>query len=88
MLNDKSSLSENYNDMTNNFNTINFTFQVVEHGMFVKHCKVEVYKNDFLLAENSNLSKTIKKQFSKADTLGEYSINSTYRNLSTIPNFI
>ena len=40
--------------------------------MFVKHCKVEVYKNDFLLAENSNLSKTIKKQFSKADTLGEH----------------
>jgi len=43
--------------------------KVVEHGMFVKHCKVEVYKNDFLLAENSNLGKTYKKKFSKADTL-------------------
>ena len=46
--------------------------KVVEHGMFVKHCKVEVYKNDFLLAENSDPSKTVKKKFSKSDTIGAY----------------
>ena len=46
--------------------------KVVEHGMFVKHCKVEVYKVEFLLAENDNPDKTVKKRFSKADTLCKY----------------
>ena len=45
--------------------------KVVEHGMFVKHCKVEVYYIEFQLAENSDLDKIIRKKFSKADTLGE-----------------
>ena len=44
--------------------------KVVEHGMFVKHCKVEVYYIEFQLAENSNLEETKKKKFSKSDTLG------------------
>lgn len=43
--------------------------KVVEHGMFVKHCKVEVYYIEFQLAENSNLDDTRKKKFSKSDTL-------------------
>merc|ERR1719150_2209427 len=43
--------------------------KVVEHGMFVKHCKVEVYFIEFQLAENSNLEDTRKKKFSKSDTL-------------------
>jgi len=43
--------------------------KVVEHGMFVKHCKVEVYYIEFQLAENSNLEETKKKKFSKSDTL-------------------
>lgn len=43
--------------------------KVVEHGMFVKHCKVEVYFIEFQLAENSNLEETRKKKFSKSDTL-------------------
>ena len=43
--------------------------KVVEHGMFVKHCKVEVYFIEFQLAENSNLEETKKKKFSKSDTL-------------------
>ena len=46
--------------------------KVVEHGMFVKHCKVEVYKVEFLLAEHGNPEKTVKKRFSKADTLCKY----------------
>jgi len=43
--------------------------KVVEHGMFVKHCKVEVYKNDFILAQSEDPKKTVKKKFSKADTM-------------------
>ena len=43
--------------------------KVVEHGMFVKHCKVEVYFIEFQLAENSNLEEVKKKKFSKSDTL-------------------
>ena len=35
--------------------------KVVEHGMFVKHCKVEVYKVEFLLAENDNPDKNYTK---------------------------
>ena len=46
--------------------------KVVEHGMFVKHCKVEVYFIEFWLAENADLETVIKKKFSKSDTLGEY----------------
>ena len=45
---------------------------VVEHGMFVKHCKVEVYKVEFLLSDHANPEKTVKKRFSKADTLCKY----------------
>jgi len=43
--------------------------KVVEHGMFVKHCKVEVYYIEFQLAENSDLETVVKKKFSKSDTL-------------------
>ena len=43
--------------------------KVVEHGMFVKQFKVEVYYIEFQLAENSNLEETKKKKFSKSDTL-------------------
>ena len=43
--------------------------KVVEHGMFVKHCKVEVYFINFQLAENSNLEDIRMKKFSKSDTL-------------------
>lgn len=50
-------------------------FQVVEHGMFVKHCKVEVYFIEFQLADNSDLEKTVKRKFSKSDTLGEPDLN-------------
>jgi len=57
--------------------------KVVEHGMFIKHCKVEVYFIEFRLAENSDLEEVIKKKFSKSDTLenisnwmrGEFCIN-------------
>lgn len=45
-------------------------FQVVEHGMFVKHCKVEVYLLELNLCENDNMEKVVTRHFSKADTIG------------------
>lgn len=46
-------------------------FQVVEHGMFVKHCKVEVYLLELNLCENDNMDNVVTRHFSKADTIGE-----------------
>ncbi len=37
--------------------------------MFVKHCKVEVYLVEFLLADNRKPEETVKKKFSKSDTV-------------------
>lgn len=47
-----------------------FFFQVVEQGMFVKHCKVEVYLTELKLCEDSNMDNMITRRFSKADTIG------------------
>uniref|UniRef100_A0A7N6B6Z1 Ubiquitin carboxyl-terminal hydrolase n=1 Tax=Anabas testudineus TaxID=64144 RepID=A0A7N6B6Z1_ANATE len=44
---------------------------VVEHGMFVKHCKVEVYLLELNLCENDNMDNVVTRHFSKADTIGE-----------------
>ncbi|CAJ0955752.1 unnamed protein product [Ranitomeya imitator] len=43
--------------------------KVVEHGMFVKHCKVEVYLIELKLCENSDLDNVVTRHFSKADTI-------------------
>lgn len=43
--------------------------KVVEHGMFVKHCKVEVYLTKLILCEFSNMDQSISWQFSQADTV-------------------
>ncbi|XP_070558871.1 ubiquitin carboxyl-terminal hydrolase 15-like [Ptychodera flava] len=43
--------------------------KVIENGMFVKHCKVEVYLMEFKLCEHGQLDKPVSKQFSKADTI-------------------
>ena len=43
--------------------------KVIEQGKIVKHCKVEVYFTAFELATNSRPSETVKKKFSKNDTL-------------------
>uniref|UniRef100_A0A3Q3R0Y4 Ubiquitin carboxyl-terminal hydrolase n=1 Tax=Monopterus albus TaxID=43700 RepID=A0A3Q3R0Y4_MONAL len=45
--------------------------KVVEHGMFVKHCKVEVYLLELNLCENDNMDNVITCHFSKADTIGK-----------------
>ena len=44
--------------------------KVVEYGMFVKHCKVEVYLMELKLSEHCNPEKYVSQQFSKADTIG------------------
>lgn len=47
-----------------------FFLKVVEQGMFVKHCKVEVYLTELKLCEDSNMDNVITRRFSKADTIG------------------
>ena len=46
--------------------------KVIEHGMFVKHCKVEVYLMDLKLCPNKNLDQVVTKHFSRADTIGKF----------------
>lgn len=48
--------------------------QVVEQGMFVKHCKVEVYLTELKLCKDSNMDTVITRRFSKADTIGKKSL--------------
>ncbi|XP_060780161.1 uncharacterized protein LOC132888139 isoform X2 [Neoarius graeffei] len=43
--------------------------KVVEQGMFLKHCKVEVYLTEVRLCEFSNVDQSIRRQFSKVDTV-------------------
>lgn len=59
---------------------LNFSslFQVVEHGMFVKHCKVEVYLLELNLCENDNMDNVVTRHFSKADTIGENDVDSVW----------
>ena len=42
-----------------------------EYGLFVKHCRVEVYLTELCLALNSDPENKIKMKFSKADTIGK-----------------
>lgn len=51
-------------------NSLSVVCQVVEQGMFVKHCKVEVYLTELKLCEDSNMDNMITRRFSKADTIG------------------
>ena len=43
--------------------------QVVEHGLFVKNCKVEVYLVDFKLSQTDDVDNYVTKSFSKAATI-------------------
>lgn len=45
--------------------------KVVEYGLYMKHCKVEVYLLDFKLCVHPNLNDPKKKEFSRADTVGK-----------------
>jgi len=44
--------------------------KVVEHGMYVKSCKVEVYLMQLKLCQHSDLNTMVTMQFSKGDTVG------------------
>lgn len=44
--------------------------KVVEHGMYVKSCKVEVYLTQFKLCQHSDPKTVVTRQFSKGDTVG------------------
>ena len=46
--------------------------KVVEHGMFVKHSKVEVYLVELKLCHNSDMASLEMRSFSRADTIGMY----------------
>lgn len=46
--------------------------------MFVKHCKVEVYLLELNLCENDNMENVVTRHFSKADTIGERLLESTW----------
>ena len=48
--------------------------KVVEHGLYVKHCKVEVYLVEFKLALHPDVDAFQTKKFSRADTVGECSL--------------
>jgi hypothetical protein len=50
-------------------------FQVVENGVFVKHCKVEVYLLELRLCKDFNLENEIRHKFSKSDTIGKHKWN-------------
>ncbi|XP_072341135.1 ubiquitin carboxyl-terminal hydrolase 15-like isoform X7 [Scyliorhinus torazame] len=58
--------------------------KVVEQGMFVKHCKVEVYLTELKLCENGNMNTVITRRFSKADIID--AIEKEMRKLFSIPD--
>lgn len=43
--------------------------KVIEQGVFVKHCKVEVYLMELKLCENSDTTNVVSHLFSRADTI-------------------
>ena len=50
--------------------------RVVEYGLYVKHCKVEVYLMEFKLALHPEVDSVVNKKFSRADNVGElYSVD-------------
>nr|KAF6311434.1 ubiquitin specific peptidase 4 [Myotis myotis] len=57
--------------------------KVVEYGLFVKHCKVEVYLLELKLCENSDPTNMRSCHFSKADTIA--TIEKEMRKLFNIP---
>ncbi|XP_036734148.1 ubiquitin carboxyl-terminal hydrolase 4 isoform X6 [Manis pentadactyla] len=57
--------------------------KVVEHGLFIKHCKVEVYLLELKLCENGDPTKVLSCHFSKADTIA--TIEKEMRKLFNIP---
>ncbi|XP_029616592.1 ubiquitin carboxyl-terminal hydrolase 15 isoform X3 [Salmo trutta] len=58
--------------------------KVVEQGMFVKHCKVEVYLTELKLCDDGYIDNVVTRRFSKADTID--TIEKEMRKLFSIPD--
>ncbi|XP_063148065.1 ubiquitin carboxyl-terminal hydrolase 4 [Candoia aspera] len=58
--------------------------KVVEYGLFVKHCKVEVYLLELKLCRNSDPANLVSSYFSKADTIA--TIEKEMRKQFNIPD--
>ncbi|XP_006633881.2 ubiquitin carboxyl-terminal hydrolase 15 isoform X1 [Lepisosteus oculatus] len=58
--------------------------KVVEQGMFVKHCKVEVYLTELKLCEDGHMDNVVTRRFSKADTID--TIEKEMRKMFSIPD--
>ncbi|XP_035640682.1 ubiquitin carboxyl-terminal hydrolase 15-like [Oncorhynchus keta] len=58
--------------------------KVVEQGMFVKHCKVEVYLTELKLCEDGNIGNVVTRRFRKAETID--TIEKEMRKLFSIPD--
>ncbi len=43
----------------------------MEYGLYMKHCKVEVYLLEFKICIHPNVNDIKKREFSRADTVGE-----------------
>lgn len=52
---------------------------MVEHGLYMKHLKVEVYLLGLKLSMYSNQSQTVFKEFSRADTVGKVGMSEVLR---------
>ena len=59
--------------------------QVVEHGMFVKHCKVEVYLVELKLCHNNDMKACQIRPFSRADNIGGYTVWISFLKERSIP---
>uniref|UniRef100_A0A8C5NY84 Ubiquitin carboxyl-terminal hydrolase 15 n=1 Tax=Jaculus jaculus TaxID=51337 RepID=A0A8C5NY84_JACJA len=58
--------------------------KVVEQGMFVKHCKVEIYLTELKFFENGNMHNVVIRRFSKANTID--TIEKEIRKIFNIPD--
>ncbi|KAG8128368.1 hypothetical protein E2320_015218 [Naja naja] len=58
--------------------------KVVEYGLFVKHCKVEVYLLELKLCQDSDPTELVDSYFSKADTIA--TIEKEMRKQFNIPD--
>lgn len=57
---------------------------VIEQGMFVKQCKIEVYLTELNLCQHGKLSDSITKQFSRVDTIA--TVEKAMRDIFEIPD--
>ena len=46
--------------------------KVLEHGLFVKNLKIEVYLREVKLSQHSDPETLITREFSRGDTVGEF----------------